>query len=123
MFGLFWSLRFGVGVVELIKVKCMAVSEDLEIAHEIFALIEAGIVNGYDSFRYEVEVAQGYTEETLRVEINGRSFYNAETDFNGAVLSRLVRTLHRNFVVRGEGWRSFTMTYVRGGKVQTIFNY
>ncbi|MGY4490746.1 hypothetical protein [Pseudomonas sp. TE3610] len=101
----------------------MAVSEDLKIAHEIFSLIEAGIVNGYDSFRYEVEVAEGYTEETLRVEINGGSFYDAETDFNGAILYRLVRTLHRNFVARGEGWRSFTMTYVRGGEVKTSFNH
>ena len=32
---------------------------DMELVKNIFELVEAGIVHGYDSFRYEVEVGHG----------------------------------------------------------------
>ncbi len=39
------------------------VTEDLELTKQIFSLIESGIVNGYDAFRYEAEVFDGYMRE------------------------------------------------------------
>ena len=97
--------------------------EDIELAKEIFALIEAGIVHGYDSFRYEVEVGDGYSEEELVVENNGVEVTKAETDFNGAALYSLVKRLIENSRKRGENWTSFVMSYRRGGEVKTNFKY
>ncbi|WP_219095148.1 hypothetical protein [Pseudomonas sp. UMAB-40] len=99
------------------------ITEDLELVKKIFALIESGIVHDYDSFSYEVEVGEGYLEWQLKVEINGVSVTNAETNFNGAILHSLVDELNANAVKRGEKWVSFVMSYTHGGEVKTNFKY
>lgn len=99
------------------------ISKDLELVKEIFALVECGIVNGYDSFRYEIEVGEGYMDAELTVENNGVEVTNAETDFNGAVLYGLVKKLKSSAKERGEDWTSFVISYKRGEKVVTNFKY
>lgn len=99
------------------------IAEDLELVKKIFNLIESGIVHGYDSFRYEVEVGEGYLEWGLTVEEDGVLIKDVETDFNGAILHFLIDELKAGAVRRGEGWISFVMSYVRGGEVKTNFVY
>lgn len=99
------------------------ITEDIELAKQIFALIESGIVHGYDAFIFEAEVGEGYIESTLTVESEGVSVTNAETDFNSVVLYRLIDELKANAVKRGENWISFVMSYARGGEVKTNFKY
>lgn len=99
------------------------ISEDLELIKEIFSLIESGIVHGYDSFRYEVEVFDLYTAEELLVEKGGVSVTDAETDFDGVVLYELLKNLKVNSLRRGEAWSSFALSYTRGGQVKTKFKY
>ncbi|RBH59139.1 MULTISPECIES: hypothetical protein [Pseudomonas] len=99
------------------------VTEDLELVKQIFALLESGIVNGYDAFRYEAEVFDGYMREQLSVEKNGVEVTDAERDFNGAILYRLLRELKNNAVKREEGWVVFVMSYRRGGEVKANFEY
>lgn len=41
------------------------ITEDLEIVKKIFHMVEGGIVHGYDAFRYEIEVSQGFMEAEL----------------------------------------------------------
>ncbi|WP_248768909.1 hypothetical protein [Pseudomonas sp. MWU12-2345] len=99
------------------------VTEDLELVKQIFSLVESGIVSGYDAFRYEAEVFEGYMREQLSVENNGVEVTNAERDFNGAILYRLLRELKNNAVKRGEDWAVFIMSCRRGGEVKANFEY
>ena len=61
--------------------------------------LDAGIVDGYDSFFYEVTVGAGYIETVLTVENKGVRVTDAETDYNGAILYRLVKELRECVVV------------------------
>ncbi|NWD73154.1 hypothetical protein HX890_03320 [Pseudomonas gingeri] len=99
------------------------VTEDLELTKQIFLLMELGIVNGYDAFRYEAEIFDGYMREQLSVEKNGVEVTDAERDFNGAILYRLLRELKNNAVKRGEDWAMFVLSYRRGGEVKAKFEY
>ena len=98
-------------------------TEDLEVVKEIFQLVEAGIVEGYDYFCYEVEVGEGYMEAELTVENGGVEVTNAETDFDSSDVYFLAKKLKGNSVRRGEPWVSFVMSYRRGGEVKTSFKY
>ncbi|SFB37648.1 Protein of unknown function, DUF600 [Pseudomonas sp. NFIX10] len=99
------------------------VTKDLEIVKEIFSLIDSGIVLGYDSFCYEVEVGEGYMESVLTVEKDGVEVTDADTDFNSSKLYRLIKELKAEGKARGEEWLSFSMSYRREGEVKTKFNY
>ncbi|NWB51288.1 hypothetical protein [Pseudomonas gingeri] len=99
------------------------VAEDIELTKQIFSLIESGIVHDYDAFRYEAEIFDGYMREQLSVEKNGLEVTDAERDYNGAVLYRLLRELKGNAVKRGEDWAMFVMSYRRGGEVKANFEY
>ena len=69
------------------------ITQDLQLVKQIFELLDAGIVEGYDSFCYEVVVSVGYMETVLTVEKEGVRVTDAETDYNGAILYRLVKEL------------------------------
>lgn len=99
------------------------ITEDFKIAEDIFSLINDGVVNGYDSFRFTAEVYEGYMETELSVISDGVETDNPQTNFNGAILYDLVKKLKANFVGRGENWKSFTMSHVQGGQVKTHFEY
>lgn len=98
------------------------VTQDLQLVKQIFELLDAGIVDGYDSFCYEVRVSVGYMETALTVEKEGVRVTDAETDYNGAIIYRLVKELRECATKRGENWNSFVMTYARGGEVKTKFD-
>ncbi|WP_090210214.1 hypothetical protein [Pseudomonas asplenii] len=99
------------------------IAQDFDIAKQVFALIESGIVQGYDYFRYEAELFEGYMREQLSVENNGVEVTDAERDYNGAILYRLLRELKANSVGRGEEWSVFIMSCRRGEEVKTNFVY
>ncbi|QXI29951.1 hypothetical protein [Pseudomonas vanderleydeniana] len=92
------------------------IDKDFELVKGIFSLVESGIVNGYDYFRYEARFFEGYVETELLVENGGVESENAETDFNGAVLYDLLKKLKLSADGRGEDWKSFVMSYRRGEK-------
>ena len=69
------------------------VTQDLQLVKQIFELLDAGIMEDYDSFCYEVIVSAGYIETVLAVEKEGDQVTDAETDYNGAILYRLVKEL------------------------------
>ena len=99
------------------------ITEDIKIVEEIFQVVEAGIVHGYDAFRYGVELGEGYIETELAVEKDGVEDWNVETDINVAKILRLVDQLQANSVSRGEPWKSFVLSYREGEQVKTKFNY
>ena len=99
------------------------ITEDIEIVKKIFELIQSGIVEGYDAFRYEAEVCEGYIVVGVSIEKNGTLNESPKTDFDGAILYRLVKELKASAASRGENWRSFVMSYSVGGQVKTIFVY
>ncbi|UFI43044.1 immunity protein YezG family protein [Pseudomonas savastanoi] len=99
------------------------ITKDFEVVQEIFSLISDGIVNGYDSFSFKAEVHSSYIESELLVSVEGNEISDAETDFNRAILYELIEKFKKGFADRGESWKSFTMTYTQGGKVETHFDY
>lgn len=99
------------------------ITEDFALVKEIFSIIDAGIVDGYDSFRFEVEAGDGYMDTELTVERNGVEVTNAKTDINDAILYGLVKRLRESARQRGECWISFVMSYRQGEQVKTGFKY
>jgi hypothetical protein len=99
------------------------ITEDLEIVKKIFHMVEGGIVHGYDAFRYEIEVSQGFMEAELTVEKNGVEVTDAEIDFDISDVYFLAKELKANAVQRGEPWKSFVMSYREGGEVKMKFSY
>ncbi|CAN1596903.1 hypothetical protein [Pseudomonas mediterranea] len=99
------------------------VTQDFDLLKQIFELIDSGIVGGYDSFIYEVEVGSGCMEAELTVKKNGVESTDAETDFDSFLIFDLVEQLKENAVRRGEGWHSFVMSYHQGESVKTKFKH
>jgi len=99
------------------------ITQDFEIVNQIFQLVEAGIVKGYDAFSYSVEWGGNYMEAELAVEKDGVEIWDAETDFNNSKIYMLVEKLHENAAVRGEPWKSFVLSYRDGEQVRTKFGY
>lgn len=99
------------------------ITEDIKIVQEIFQLVEAGIVHGYDAFRYGVEWGDGYIETELAVEKDGVEDWGAEVDYNGAIMLKLVEQLKANADKRGEPWKSFVLSYREGEQVKMKFDY
>ncbi|MGE7955213.1 hypothetical protein ACQKQA_01210 [Pseudomonas sp. NPDC089530] len=99
------------------------ITEDIEIFNKIFQMVEEGIVQGYDAFRYEVEVGESYMEAELTVEKDGVEVTDAEISFNISDVYFLAEELKENAVRRGEPWRSFVMSYREGEQVRIKFNY
>lgn len=69
-------------------------TEDFELVKQKFVLLDAGIMDGYDAFRYEAELSEGFMQEVLRVERNGSETSDAARDYNGAVLFKLLKALN-----------------------------
>lgn len=99
------------------------ITEDLAIVKELFSILDQGIVDGYDAFQYEVKVGDGWVETQLTAERNGVEIMDVETDFNNAVIFKLVKELRQSGAQRGDHWTAFTLSYRRGGQVRTIFSY
>ncbi|MCE4073329.1 MULTISPECIES: hypothetical protein [Pseudomonas] len=99
------------------------ITEDIGLVKEIFSILDVGIIEGYDSFIFEVEVGDGYIDFELSVELNGSKTTNAKTNFNYPILYGLVKKLRANADQRGECWGSFVMSYSKGGQVHTNFKY
>ncbi|MBD0685023.1 hypothetical protein CGA22_10875 [Pseudomonas sp. PSB18] len=98
------------------------VSQDFDLLKQIFELIDSGIVGGYHSFIYEVEVGGGCMEAELTVE-NGVESTGAEVDFDSFLIFDLVEQLKENAVRRGEVWNSFVMSYRQDESVKTKFKH
>lgn len=99
------------------------ITEDLAIVKELFSILDQGLVDGYDAFQYEVKVGDGWVETQLTAERNGVEIMDVETDFNNAVIFKLVKQLRQSGAQRGDNWTAFTLSYRRGGQVRTIFSY
>ena len=98
-------------------------TQDFELVKDIFALLDAGIIDGYDAFRYEAELGEGFMQEELTVERNGSKTSDAGRDYNGAVLFKLLKALKQNAENRGEPWQGVTLSYRQGEQVKINFSY
>ncbi len=101
----------------------LTITEDIELTKQIYSVVEAGIVDDYEYFCYEIEVNDGYMKEKLTVENDGKKVAGAKSNFNKAILYDLVKTLKCNFTNRGENWKTFVISYRRGDEVKVNFKY
>lgn len=97
--------------------------KDVELIKEIFSIIDNGILDDYQELKFEAEVHDNYMERELYIINDNKENYNVATDFNPAILYRLIQELKESFLNRGEVWRSFSISYIKGGEVKTNFNY
>jgi len=98
------------------------ITEDINIAKEIFSLLDEGILNDYDSFIFKADVHDSFIECELSVISEGIENSDPETDYNSAILYDLIKDLKNKSIERDEEWKSFIMTYTEGGEVKTKFN-
>jgi len=99
------------------------ITDDLEIVKKIFQMVHEGIVHGYDAFRYEIEMGEGFMEAELTVEKDGVEVTDAEIDFDVSDVYFLAKDLKANAVQRGEPWKAFVLSYREGEQVKTKFDY
>jgi hypothetical protein len=99
------------------------IADDFALVSDIFSIVDVGILGGYDSYCYEVKVCDGYMDTELTVKRNGTDVTNARTDFNDAILYRLVKQLNESAEQRGERWSAFVMSYSHGENVKVAFKY
>lgn len=95
--------------------------DDFLIVQEIFALIDQGIVDGYDAFSYDCKVGPGFTHTELTVELNGVTDISPREDIDGLAMIKAATRLQQNAEGRGEGWTSFVMSYRRGERVNVKY--
>jgi len=99
------------------------ITEDIEIAKKIFETLNSSILAEYDSFEFCSIVDKSFIENKLSIILNGKKSIAVDTDFSEEVLFELIENLKASSMQRGHEWKSFTMTYERGGKVKTTFAY
>ncbi|MEB0109259.1 hypothetical protein [Pseudomonas sp. MH9.3] len=99
------------------------ITEDFALIKEIFSIIDNGIIDGYDHFRYEVVVGKEFIDTELLVEKDGVETTNARTDIDDTQLYELVDKLKHSAEQRGEDWVSFVISYKHGEQVSTKFKY
>jgi len=99
------------------------ITEDLVLVKQIFSIIDNGIIDGYDRFRYEVIIGKGLIDTELLVEKDGVETTNARTEMDDTQLYELVDKLKHSAEQRGENWVSFVVSYKHGEQVSTKFKY
>lgn len=99
------------------------ITEDMNLVNAIFSIIDNGIVDGYESFRYEVVLGPGFIDTELLVEKDGMETTNARTDLDDTRLYELVEQLQQRAQQRGEHWTSLTISYRQAGQVTAQFHY
>lgn len=84
-----------------------------DISKEIFNIINTGIVNDYQSFKYVVELHDGYMIEELTVkDKKGVEDTDVATNYNGAKLASLIENLKED--KSSDDWNKFIMSYHNG---------
>lgn len=99
------------------------ITDDIVIAKKIFETLSSGIPSEYDSFEFCSNVDKSFIENKLSIVLNGIKSSALDTDFDDEIIFELIENLKASSMQRGNDWKSFTMTYERGGKVKTKFAY
>ena len=99
------------------------VTNDIVILKEIFTLLGTGIINGYDCFKFEVEVHEDYIEHELSVILDGIKSTNIKTDYNISIMYELIEKLKLSASERGDNWNSFILSCEDGGEVKVDYKY
>ncbi|WP_122221119.1 hypothetical protein [Pseudomonas syringae group genomosp. 3] len=99
------------------------ITEDTALLERIFSLIDNGILDGYDRFRYEVTVKEGFIDTELLVEKDGVETTNVRIDIDDTQLYELVDKLKHSAEERDEDWASLVISYEHGKQVRTQFRY
>lgn len=96
---------------------------DFELINKIFNCIDNRLVDDYDSFVYMVEVFDGYQESEIVVTKNGITTDNPRLQDGAPSPYDFISELKKGAVLRGEGWKSFTLSYQKGGQVSVKYTY
>lgn len=99
------------------------VASDGEIAKQIFETLSSGIISAYDSFEFISNMDKSFIENKLFTTLSGIRSGAVDTNFDDEILFELIEKLKASSMQRGNDWKSFRMTYERGGKVKTKFAY
>ncbi len=99
------------------------ITEDVKLLNDIFAIVNEGIDEDYDSFLFRTYIYDGYSVELLQTTLNGQTNSTVKKKYNGAVVSKYLKALRNNARTRGEEWCGLVMSYTKGGKVNVTFEY
>lgn len=98
------------------------ITENFTLSNKLFAILDEGIVDGYDFFSYKVDVGDGYIDAVLTVENEGVETTDARRGINNYEVFSITMKLKNNSIPRGETWRSLIMYYRHGEQVKLNFN-
>lgn len=96
---------------------------DFEIINAIFNCIDNRLADDYDSFMFTVHVYDLYQESEILVTKNGISTDSPRIRENAESEYSYVEELKKNATIRGEDWKSFTLSYRKGGQVSVKYKY
>ncbi|QNF25114.1 hypothetical protein FT673_15470 [Aeromonas hydrophila] len=98
------------------------ITEDFTLANKLFAIVDEGIVDGYDFFSYKIDIGDGYIDAVLTVENEGVITTDAKRDINNAEVFGIMMKLKGNSISRGDNWRTLIISYRHGEQVRLNFN-
>lgn len=98
------------------------ITEDFTLANKLFAIVDEGIVDGYDFFSYKIDIGDGYIDAVLTVENEGVITTDAKRDINNAEVFGIMMKLKDNSISRGDNWRTLIISYRYGEQVKLNFN-
>ncbi|AJQ53657.1 TPA: hypothetical protein F3L15_12990 [Aeromonas hydrophila] len=98
------------------------ITEDFTLANKLFAIVDEGIVDGYDFFSYKIDIGDGYIDAVLTVENEGVITTDAKRDVNNAEVLGIMMKLKGNSISRGDNWRTLIISYRHGEQVKLNFN-
>ncbi|AUZ76196.1 MULTISPECIES: hypothetical protein [Aeromonas] len=98
------------------------ITEDFTLANKLFAIVDEGIVDGYDFFSYKIDIGDGYIDAVLTVENEGVITTDAKRDINNAEVLGIMMKLKGNSISRGDNWRTLIISYRHGEQVKLNFN-
>lgn len=97
--------------------------DEIDLIKKIFECVESEIEEDYDAFTYTVEVHDNYQEARYSIIKRGVVSKNPKLRDGESDPYELIEELNKNAALRGEKWKSMTISYERGGDVKTKFNY
>ncbi|HAT6344239.1 TPA: hypothetical protein JAJ28_001962 [Aeromonas hydrophila] len=98
------------------------ITEDFTLANKLFAIVDEGIVDGYDFFSYKIDIGDGYIDAVLTVENEGVITTDAKRDINNAEVFGIIMKFKGNSISRGDNWRTLIISYRHGEQVELNFN-
>ena len=99
------------------------ISNDFDLINKIYNCINNSLEDDYDSFVFTVYVYDSYQESEILVTKDGVSTDSPRIKEGTESEYAYAKELKKNAALRGENWKSLTLSYNKGGQVTVKYHY